>query len=123
MKAEDFADWCEGGRFGGKVMVQLKNPGTLTPMLDARRELTLAAINLRDNARKQLGRELTSDELAQVPDGDKPVPAVPVLIGTLEVRSPFLLMTYEGFGAKFQVTINPDDIQHISRPVATHIVT
>lgn len=138
MNIEDYKDFCDGGRYGGsKVLVQLVEAGTFTAMLDERREIGPAML-VRD-VRTEMLKEIEamqpppSDEqlaqyLAQLPPpGTKkamPVPAVPILVGTLEARGNLLLLRYSGpDGTKLIVSLRPEDIKHVTVAEATRIVT
>lgn len=134
MKAEDFKDFCEGGRYGGsEVLVQLKDPRTFSAMLDSHKNLMPAM--LQRSAREEIlrqaaerGIELTDDEMRQLPPPEQMqtqmVPPVPVLLGTLEMRGELLCLRYKGSdGTKMVLTLLPDDIKHLTVAEATRIVT
>lgn len=134
MKAEDFKDFCEGGRYGGsQVLVQLKDPRTFTAMLDKKKDLMVSM--LQRSARDQIlaqaaaqGIELSEEDMRSLPPPEQMetqvVPPVPVLLGTLEVRGELLCLHYMGGdGSKILVTLLPDDIKHLTVAEATRILT
>lgn len=130
MKADDFADFFTTGKYGsgGKVMVQLKDIGTLTAVVNERKELEVMTVTqpnreLALRLMQELGRDLTPDELAQVPKVTGVVPPVPVLIGEVDkVNDDMLLVTYNGAGGKrFRVSVNVDDVKHITSAENAHI--
>lgn len=134
MNAEDFKDFCSGGRYeGSKVMLQLKTAGTFTAMLDKRKEIlpTMQVMSQREAIMRSAaaqGHELTEDEMRQLPPEDQVtteiVRPVPILTGILERRENLLLLRYPGVcGTKFIVTILPEDVKHITVAESTRIVT
>jgi hypothetical protein len=134
MNADDFKDFCSGGRYEGcKVMVQLHAAGTFMAMLDARKELQAAQVtrSAREFIMRQAAaaaHELTEDELRQLPGPDvmktEMVQPVPLLIGMLERRDNLLLLRYVGpDGSKMVLSIVPDDVKHLTVAEATRILT
>lgn len=135
MIAEDFKDFCDGGRYGGaKVLVQLHAPGTIAAQLDARKDIApmMTRVNLREHALKQLAasgadiRDLPPDIASQLPPADATRIAltdpVPFLLGQLELRGAVLVLHYAQDGVKFAMSIDPGDVKHITVAEATHIV-
>ncbi len=135
MKADDFKDFCDGGRYGGaKVLIQLHAPGTIAAQLDARKEISpvMDRVNLLKQALAQL--EAQGADIGNLPPelaGRLPPPdatrlalgqPVPFLLGKLEQRGELLLLHYVQDGVKFAVTICPDDVKHITIAESAHIV-
>jgi hypothetical protein len=136
MNAEDYKDFCEGGRYGGAVvMLQLKDARTFTGMLDERKDLAPASrvVDVREQILRQAeaqGVALSEEEFATLPPvgtlQSTVVPPVPLLLGTLEARGNLLVLRYDGFGphkSEMVLTILPDDIKHITVASSTRIVT
>jgi hypothetical protein len=129
MKSESYKDFFKDGRYGGaKVMVQLKDAGTFTAMVDARHELQLATLRRVDpNAAKmimeRLGRDLTEAEIAELPRQEAVVPPIPVLIGELEaLGEDLLLLTYVGQDRRFRICFPAEDVKHVTVAENTRIV-
>lgn len=135
MKADDFKDFCDGGRYGGsKVLLQLHGPGTIAAQLDARKEIApvMERVNLYKQALAQLqaqGMDVSNippEIAAQLPPPDATRLAlgqpVPFLLGKLEQRGDLLLLHYVQDGVKFAVTVGPDDVKHITIAESAHIV-
>jgi len=120
--AKAYAEWQNE-----HVMVQLKagaflvapDEGAIESLgISMRPDLSVAA-ELAEQFEKQEGRKPTNEEvLRNLPL--LPVPPVPVLFGRLRVEGELVIMklrhmTEDGEFA-FELTIEPDNIQHVSRP-------
>jgi hypothetical protein len=118
MKASDYASFARGQH----VMVQLK--GHMCMAAEDKGEITLAEASpmpLQEWANqlvvqyvKETGEQPTPEEvqamLDQNPQPKRPVMA-PVLFGTLHVRGELLVVRYDD---KVEVSLDPDDIKHVS---------
>ncbi len=124
MKATDFAEFCEEGRFGGgEVMVQLKEAGSFLPAVDDAGRVSLAQMDAYAAATQQKGEPLTPEEMAQIGPRFRAIPPIPVIAGKLRIFGELLLLTYEFSGKRYHVTINPDDVKHVSAPESRRIIT
>jgi hypothetical protein len=129
MKATDFQEFCTNSKYGGTVLVQLKDPATFSAELNAKREIEPAQYSEQQTAQmlaRQLAAQGVPDEnidaaLARGGTGRQPMAPVPVLSGELEIEGELLILTYQAGDTKFRLTICPDDIKHITSPVNRHI--
>lgn len=129
MKAIDFQDFTAEGKFGGNVLVQLKDPRTFCASLNEKREIEPAQFSeeatLQLYAQKLAAEGATPEQIQEIlrrgGPGRQPIPPVPILSGELSILGELLVLTYESGETKFRVTICPDDIKHITSPVNRHI--
>lgn len=128
MKASDFQDFTADGKYGGTVLVQLKDPATFAADLDSKREIAPALFSAEQSAqlwaRNAMAQGATEEQVKAILAEGVPlqrVPPVQVLIGELAIQGELLILTYQTGETKFRVTICPDDIKHITSPVNRHI--
>lgn len=129
MKAADYKDFCKNGKYGGKVLVQFKDPGTFTAMLGEDREISPMMIRaeqalmmmIRQMESQGAGEEQIAAMRAMGGPGAQPMQAVPMLIGELEIHGELLTLSYKAGETMFEVTICPDEIKHVTAAVNRHI--
>ena len=142
MKAEDYKPYCRGQQ----VMVQLKGNMLMGVEGDEGIELAQAQplppgaweAQIREAMEKETGATPTPQELQEALAQNPPPPGrpvmMPIIIGTLEYKDGcavlFAHYDYTEQDAegrprsiKMEVTVDPDDIKHISHIVSGKLVT